>query len=78
VVNVFDLSMMLASYNKTLSLTGTEVSIQEYSTLDGEAVGVLQAAGVTVVPEPGTLVLFGIGAMGVAVSLWRRRGQRSR
>jgi fibronectin-binding autotransporter adhesin len=72
-VNIYDLGKVLANYNQSLELTGTEVSTSEYPTLDGEGVGALEAAGVNVVPEPGTLALLTTGAIGLLAYAWRRR-----
>jgi fibronectin-binding autotransporter adhesin len=84
-VNIYDLGKILANYNKTLTLAGAEVSTAEYPTLDGNAIGALEAAGVTVVPEPSMLALLTTGAIGLLACAWRRHvrtqhtiGDRSR
>jgi autotransporter-associated beta strand protein len=71
-VNIYDLGKILANYNKTIDLTGATVSTSDYPTLDGAAVAALHAAGVNVVPEPGTLALLAAGAIGW-LALFRRR-----
>jgi hypothetical protein len=71
--NIYDLGKVLANYNKSLTLTGVDVNTSEYPALDGEAVAALEAAGVNVVPEPGTLGLLTAGLVGLLARAWRRR-----
>jgi fibronectin-binding autotransporter adhesin len=72
-VNIYDLGKVLANYNKSLDLSGATVSTSEYPGLDGNAVAALQAAGVTVVPEPGMVALLTSGIGGLLAYGWRRR-----
>jgi fibronectin-binding autotransporter adhesin len=76
-VNIYDLGKVLANYNKSLVLTGTEVSTLQYPTLDGAAIGALEAAGVSVVPEPGAVTLLTAGAIGLLAYIWHRRRQET-
>jgi fibronectin-binding autotransporter adhesin len=71
-VNIYDLGTVLANYNKSLSLSGVSIDPSDYAGLDGQGVGALQAAGVNVVPEPGTLALLIAGAIGLLVRAWRK------
>jgi fibronectin-binding autotransporter adhesin len=72
-VNIYDLGKVLANYNKSISLSDVSINPSDYSGLDGQGVGALQAAGVNVVPEPGTLALAGAGAIGLIAYARRRR-----
>jgi fibronectin-binding autotransporter adhesin len=72
-VNIYDLGTVLANYNKSISLSEMNVNPSDYSGLDGQGVAALQAAGVNVVPEPGTLALLIAGAIGLLVRAWRKR-----
>jgi fibronectin-binding autotransporter adhesin len=74
-VNIYDLGTVLANYNKSLSLSEATVNPLDYSGLDGEGVAALRAAGVNVVPEPGTLALLTAAAIGLLAYGWRRRKQ---
>jgi hypothetical protein len=74
-VNIYDLGKVLANYNKSLTLTGVEVNTSDYANLDGAAIAALEAAGVDVVPEPGTLALLAASAIGLIARAWRRRKQ---
>jgi hypothetical protein len=68
VVNVDDLTWVLAKYNQTLSGV-----IVDGSGLDGQAIGMLGAAGVKVVPEPGTLAMLFAGLIGLIAYAWRKQ-----
>jgi autotransporter-associated beta strand protein len=72
-VNINDLSKVLGNYNKSIDLSGMSISTSEYPNLDGQAIAALEAVGVTVVPEPGTLALLTAGAIGLLGYAWRRR-----
>jgi autotransporter-associated beta strand protein len=72
-VNIYDLGTVLANYNKSLSLSETSVNPSDYAGLDGQGVAALQAAGVNVVPEPGTLALLVAGTIGLLLRAWRKR-----
>jgi hypothetical protein len=41
--------------------------------LDADAIGALTSAGITVVPEPGTLALLAAGLAGLLACTWRKR-----
>jgi fibronectin-binding autotransporter adhesin len=72
-VNIYDLGTVLANYNKSISLSEVSVNPADYSALDGQALAALGAAGVNVVPEPGTLALLAAGAIGLLAYARRRR-----
>ena len=69
VVDVKDLALLAANYRHTLGST----AVPAYDGLDAAAIALLSQAGVTVVPEPGVLVLLGTGSLGVLVYVWRKR-----
>jgi fibronectin-binding autotransporter adhesin len=71
-VNIYDLGTILANYNKSISLSEVSVNPADYAGLDGQGVAALRAAGVNVVPEPGTLALLASGAVGLAAFVRRR------
>jgi fibronectin-binding autotransporter adhesin len=75
-VNIYDLGTVLANYNKSLSLSELSVDPSDYAGLDGQGVAALQAAGVNVVPEPGTLALLTAAAVGAIAYTSRRRRER--
>ena len=67
VVDVEDLALLAANYRHSLA---SDV-VPAYDGLDAEAIELLSLAGVTVVPEPGTLVMLAaalIGAVGVRLA----------
>jgi fibronectin-binding autotransporter adhesin len=72
-VNIYDLGKILANYNKSISLSGVSINAADYAGLDGQGLAALQAAGVNVVPEPGTLALLAAGAVGLGALMRRRR-----
>jgi autotransporter-associated beta strand protein len=81
-VNFTDLSKVLAnygssgmtwsqgdfSYDGTVNFSDLSKVLGNYGTTGGPA-----WAGVSPVPEPGTIVLFGIGAISLLAYAWRRR-----
>jgi autotransporter-associated beta strand protein len=77
-VNIYDLGKVLANYNSSLDLSGLAVDTSDYSGLDGEAIGALEAAGVNVVPEPDTLALLTAGVIGWLAYARRRRNRTPR
>jgi hypothetical protein len=69
VVGASDLSAVLTNFGQTLP---TSLDISPYN-LDADAIGALTAAGITVVPEPGMLVLLTAGLIGLLAYVWRKR-----
>ena len=68
-----DLTILLANFGKN-AVPGLVVNMADYPNLDGSVVGALQGAGVSVVPEPSTIILLSV--MAAAGGLWgivRRR-----
>ncbi|MCY2950485.1 MAG: PEP-CTERM sorting domain-containing protein, partial [Planctomycetota bacterium] len=63
-----DLAKVLANY-----LQGPIVPGITAVGLDAQAIQMLTAAGFTVVPEPGTLVLLAAGLVALLAYAWRRR-----
>ena len=61
VVDVKDLAILAANYRHSLA---SDV-VPAYDGLDADAIRALSLAGVTVVPEPGTLALLAIGLWGL-------------
>jgi hypothetical protein len=61
VVDVQDLALLAANYRHSLA---SDV-VPAYDGLDAAAIGALSLAGVTVVPEPGVLVLLASGSLGL-------------
>jgi autotransporter-associated beta strand protein len=68
VVNVYDLNILLNDLGR--SLAGQSVSA---ANLDGAEIAALNAHGVSVVPEPGTMALLAAGLVGLLAYAWRKR-----
>ena len=69
VVDVEDLALLAANYRHSYA---SDV-VPAYDGLDAEAIRVLSLAGVTVLPEPGTLALVVTGPIGLLAYAWRKR-----
>jgi fibronectin-binding autotransporter adhesin len=69
IVGASDLSAVLTNFGQTLP---SSLDISPYR-LDADAIRALGAAGITVVPEPGTLVLLAAGLIGLLAYAWRPR-----
>jgi fibronectin-binding autotransporter adhesin len=69
VVGASDLSTVLTNFGQTLPAS---LNISPYH-LDADAIGVLTGAGITVVPEPGMLVLLAAVLAGLIAYAWRKR-----
>ena len=69
VVDVQDLALLAANYRHSLA---SDV-VPAYDGLDAAAIRSLSLAGVTVVPEPGALVLSVTALIGVLAYAWRKR-----
>jgi len=73
-VDSTDLTKVLANYLQGPIDPG--ITATSYGRLDAQAIQMLTAAGLTVVPdvpEPSTLVLLAAGLLGVLCYAWRRR-----
>ena len=76
VVDVQDLALLAANYRRTQA---SDV-VPDYAGFDAAALQVLSAAGITMVPEPGAVVMLASGLVGLLVSclyVGRRRLQMS-
>jgi hypothetical protein len=69
IVGASDLSTVLTNFGQTLP---SSLDISPYH-LDADAIRALGAAGITVVPEPGTLALLAAGLIGLIAYAWRKR-----
>jgi T5SS/PEP-CTERM-associated repeat protein/autotransporter-associated beta strand protein len=69
VVGASDLSAVLTNFGQS---PPSSLNISPYN-LNPEAIGILNAAGITVVPEPGTLALLAAGLIGLIAYAWRKR-----
>ena len=69
VVDVQDLALLAANYRRSLA---SDV-VPAYDGLDAAAIELLSQAGVTVVPEPGTLVMLAAALIGALANTWRER-----
>ena len=67
VVGQPDLSVCLSNFGK--QLPGLTVNVTDYPNLNAAAIGMLEGAGINVVPEPSTLILLAV--MAAAAGLWR-------
>ena len=70
VVDVKDLAILAANYRYGVA---SDV-VPAYDGLDAEALELLSLAGVTVVPEPGALIMLAVALIGALAYAWRRRG----
>ena len=70
VVDVKDLALLAANYRHSL---GSTIARGRFDGLDAEAIELLSLAGVTVVPEPGTLVMLAAALIGALANTWRKR-----
>jgi PEP-CTERM motif len=68
-VDLTDLELLVGNFHCT-SKSGGSVSGAQ---LDSQAIGMLQGAGIKVVPEPGTIVLLPAGLIGLLAYAWRKR-----
>ena len=69
VVDVQDLALLAANYRHSLA---SDVA-PAYDGLDAEAIELFSRAGVTVVPEPGAIVLLATGLLGLLAYALRKR-----
>jgi len=70
-VDSTDLTKVLANYLQGPIVPG--INALSYGGLDAQAIQMLTAAGFTVVPEPGTLVLLAAGLAALLCYAWRKR-----
>jgi len=70
-VDSTDLTKVLANYLQ--GPIDPVITATSYGRLDAQAIQMLTAAGLTVVPEPGTLVLLAAGLLGLLAYAWRKR-----
>ena len=68
-MNFDDLNQVLTAYNQSLGGTDTISG----AGLDGQAINMLSGSGITVVPEPSSVVLLLAGLMGLLAYGWRKR-----
>ena len=68
VVDVQDLALLAANYRQSYA---SDV-VPDYAGFDAAAIQVLSQAGLTVVPEPGVLVLLTSGLLGLLAYAWRK------
>ena len=69
VVDVNDLALLAANYRHSYA---SDV-VPAFDGLDAQAIELLSLAGVTAVPEPGTLMLLGTALIGLLGYAWRKR-----
>jgi fibronectin-binding autotransporter adhesin len=72
IVGASDLSAVLTNFGQTLP---TSLDISPYH-LDADAIRALGAAGIAVVPEPGTLALLAAWLIGLIAYAWRKRREK--
>ena len=68
VVDVQDLALLAANYRHSLASN----VVPAYDGLDAEAIRALSLTGVTVVPEPGAIVLLATGVISLLAYAWRK------
>ena len=68
-VDIQDLAILAANYRYGVA---SDV-VPAYDGLDAAAIELLSAAGVTVVPEPGTQIMLAVALIGALPYTWRRR-----
>jgi len=70
VVGASDLGMVLTNFGKSAPVV---VDVSSYPGLDAEAVEILTDAGISVVPEPSSLMLLAACLAALPVCAWRKR-----
>ena len=68
VVDVKDLAILAANYRYGVASN----VVPAYDGLDAAAIELLSLAGVTVAPEPGTLVMLAVALIGTLAYAWRK------
>ena len=68
VVDVQDLALLAANYRHSYA---SDV-VPDYAGFDAAAIELLSRAGVTVVPESGTLAMLAVALIGALVYIWRK------
>ena len=69
VVDVQDLALLAANYRHSYAPD----IVPDYAGFDAAAIQVLSQAGITMVPEPGAVVMLACGLVGVLLYAWRKR-----
>jgi len=70
-IGMSDLTIVLSHYG--MVLPGETVDVSSYANLSSEAVGMLSAAGFSVVPEPSSIVLLATCLGAIIAFAWRKR-----